>query len=70
MQRVQRVAHRLIDTATSRTVIHNPPRLRGRFVIAVVLPRIRPILARIVGCGYGYGFRPERIARRVLKPRC
>ena len=65
MQRMQRVAHRLIDSATSRTVIHNPPTMRERFVIAVVLPRLRPILARIVG----YGFRPERIARGVLKPR-
>ncbi|WP_343925914.1 FAD-dependent oxidoreductase [Rhodoglobus aureus] len=65
MQRMQRVAHRLINSATSRTVVHNPPRLRERFVIAVVLPRIRPILARIVG----YGFRPERIASGVLKPR-
>ncbi|MGV8911572.1 MAG: FAD-dependent oxidoreductase [Rhodoglobus sp.] len=65
MQRMQRVAHRLIDSATSGPVIHNPPRLRERFVIAVVLPRIRPILARIVG----YGFRPERIARGILTPR-
>ncbi|MGV8858784.1 FAD-dependent oxidoreductase [Rhodoglobus sp.] len=64
MQRMQRVAHRLIDRATSRTVIHNPPWLRERLVIAVVLPRIRPVLARIVG----YGFRPERIARGVLLP--
>jgi len=65
MQRMQRGAHRLIDRATSGVVIHNPPRLRERFVIAVVLPRIRPILARIVG----YGFRPERIAPGVLRPR-
>ena len=65
MQRMQRVAHRLIDSATSRVVIHNPPTPRERFVIAVLLPRIRPILARIVG--YGYGFRPERIARGILK---
>ncbi|WP_010205749.1 FAD-dependent oxidoreductase [Salinibacterium sp. PAMC 21357] len=65
MQRLQRGAHRLIDSATTRTVIHNPPRLRERFVIAAVLPRIRPVLARIVG----YGFRPERIARGVLRSR-
>lgn len=63
MQRMQRVAHRLIDSATSRIVIHNPPTLRERFVIAVLLPRIRPILAWIVG----YGFRPERIARGIVK---
>jgi len=63
MQRMQRVAHRLIGRATATTVIHTPPRLRERFVIAVLLPRIRPILARIVG----YGFRPERIARGVLR---
>ena len=63
MQRMQRVAHWLIDSATSRIVIHNPPTLRERFVIAVLLPRIRPILARIVGCG----FRPERIARGIVK---
>lgn len=65
MQQMQRGAHRLINGATKRTVIHTPPRLRERFVIAVVLPRIRPILARIVG----YGFRQERIARGVLRPR-
>jgi 2-polyprenyl-6-methoxyphenol hydroxylase-like FAD-dependent oxidoreductase len=65
MQRMQRVAHRLIDSATTRTIIHSPPTLRERFVIAVVLPRIRPILARILG----YGFRPERIARGVLRQR-
>ncbi|MBH0084053.1 FAD-dependent oxidoreductase [Salinibacterium sp. SWN167] len=65
MQRMQRVAHRLINRATSGIVLHNPPRPRERFVIAVVLPRVRPILARIVG----YGFRPERIAAGILKPR-
>ncbi|MBH0117442.1 FAD-dependent oxidoreductase [Salinibacterium sp. NG253] len=65
MQRMQRGAHRLINRATSGVVLHNPPRLRERFVIAVVLPRLRPVLARIVG----YGFRPERIARGILLPR-
>ncbi|MBH0110762.1 FAD-dependent oxidoreductase [Salinibacterium sp. NG22] len=65
MQRMQRVAHRLINRATSGVVLHNPPRLRERFVIAVVLPRLRPLLARLVG----YGFRPERIARGILRPR-
>ncbi|MBH0131062.1 FAD-dependent oxidoreductase [Salinibacterium sp. NK8237] len=65
MQRMQRVAHRLINRATRGVVLHNPPQLRERFVIAVVLPRLRPILARIVG----YGFRPERIARGILRPR-
>ena len=57
-------------TAFRRKVAGIAPRLTDAtaaidLVCAVVLPRIRPILARIVG----YGFRPERIARGVLRPR-
>ncbi|QAY61793.1 FAD-dependent oxidoreductase [Microbacterium protaetiae] len=57
MQAIQRRAHGLISAGVPSRIIDNPPTRRQRTVMRLVLPAIRPLVARMVG----YGFRPERL---------
>ncbi|HEY4152795.1 MAG TPA: hypothetical protein VGM38_05690, partial [Pseudolysinimonas sp.] len=54
--------HTTIARGTGRQLLHSPPTRRERFVLAILLPIIRPIAVRVLG----YGFRPERIDAAVL----
>jgi len=62
MQRIQLVLHKYIANADGRQLLHRPPTLRERVVLANLLPVIKPLAVRLVG----YGFRPERIDPAVL----
>ena len=62
MQRVQMVVHGVIGRGRDMVVLHNPPTVGERLAIRLVLPLVRPLIARLVG----YGFRPERIDADVL----
>lgn len=57
MQRMQRVAHRVIGAGDGLHLLHNPPTRPQRTVLRIGIPNLRPILARIVG----YGFLPESV---------
>lgn len=57
MQTMQRVAHRMILSGGLARVLDNPPTRRQRLVLRLLLPALRPLIARIVG----YGFLPERL---------
>ncbi len=57
MQAIQRAAHRLIASGRRGRIIDNPPTRVQRAVLRLVLPTLRPLMARLIG----YGFRPERV---------
>ena len=63
MQRIQIALHRTIAKGGAE-LLHAPPTVRERILLANLLPIIKPIAVRLVG----YGFRPERIDATVLKP--
>lgn len=60
MQRMQRVAHRVIASGRGVRLLHDPPTVPERAFLRFVLPVARPVLARVIG----RGFRPERLERR------
>ena len=64
MQRIQLTLHRTIAKGGAQ-VLHVPPTLRERVLLANLLPILKPLAVRLVG----YGFRPERIDAAVLDPR-
>jgi 2-polyprenyl-6-methoxyphenol hydroxylase-like FAD-dependent oxidoreductase len=64
MQRIQIALHRTIAKGGAQ-LLHAPPTLRERILLANLLPIIKPLAVRLVG----YGFRPERIDTEVLNPR-
>lgn len=57
MQAVQHRAHGLISAGAVTRMVDNPPTRRQRAVMRLVLPMVKPLVARMVG----YGFRPERL---------
>ncbi|KHK99563.1 monooxygenase [Microbacterium mangrovi] len=57
MQAVQRAVHARIASGALSDLIANPPTRRQRLFLRAVLPRVKPLVARLVG----YGFRPERL---------
>lgn len=61
MQRIQLALHRTIGKGGAE-LLHSPPTLRERILLANLLPVIKPLAARLVG----YGFRPERIDPEIL----
>jgi hypothetical protein len=61
MQRIQLAVHRTIGKGGAR-LLHAPPTLRERVLLANLLPIIKPLAVRLIG----YGFRPERIDDAVL----
>jgi len=61
MQRIQLTLHRTIAKGGAQ-LLHAPPTLRERILLANLLPVIKPLAVRLVG----YGFRPERISAEVL----
>jgi len=63
MQRIQLTLHRTIGNGGAR-LLHAPPTLRERVLLANLLPIIKPLAVRLIG----YGFRPERIDDAVLDP--
>ncbi|MEO6532917.1 MAG: FAD-dependent oxidoreductase [Pseudolysinimonas sp.] len=63
MQRIQIAVHRTIAKGGAE-LLHAPPTLRERILLANLLPIIKPLAVRLVG----YGFRPERIDDAVLNP--
>jgi hypothetical protein len=63
MQRIQLALHRTIARGGAQ-LLHAPPTLRERILLANLLPVIRPLAVRLIG----YGFRPERIDAEVLRP--
>ena len=63
MQRIQLTLHRTIGKGGAR-LLHAPPTLRERVLLANLLPIIKPLAVRLIG----YGFRPERIDDAVLDP--
>ena len=63
MQRIQLTLHRTIAKGGAQ-VLHSPPTLRERVLLANLLPILKPLAVRLVG----YGFRPERIDAEVLNP--
>ena len=62
MQRIQLTLHRTIAKGGGARLLHAPPTLRERVLLANLLPIIKPWAVRLVG----YGFRPERIDDAVL----
>ena len=62
MQRIQLTLHRTIAKGGGARLLHAPPTLRERILLANLLPVIKPLAVRLVG----YGFRPERISAEVL----
>jgi 2-polyprenyl-6-methoxyphenol hydroxylase-like FAD-dependent oxidoreductase len=63
MQRIQLTLHRTIAKGGGGRLLHVPPTLRERILLANLLPIIKPLAVRLVG----YGFRPERIEAAVLR---
>ena len=63
MQRIQLALHRTIAHGGAE-LLHAPPTLRERVLLANLLPIVKPLAVRMVG----YGFRPERIDAAVLGP--
>jgi len=63
MQRLQLAVHRTIGKGGAR-LLHAPPTLRERVLLANLLPILKPLAVRLIG----YGFRPERIDAEVLRP--
>ena len=64
MQRIQIALHRALAKGGAQ-LLHAPPTLRERILLANLLPIVKPLAVRLVG----YGFRPERIDADVLDPR-
>ncbi|MCU1405894.1 MAG: monooxygenase [Glaciihabitans sp.] len=62
MQSVQLALHRRIARPGGGAVIPNPMPAGGRLLLAIIMPILRPVAARIVG----RGFRPERISAQLL----
>jgi len=66
MQRIQLALHRTIAKGGIR-LLHAPPTLRERILLANLLPILKPLAVRLVG----FGFRPERVDAAVLDaPSC
>jgi 2-polyprenyl-6-methoxyphenol hydroxylase-like FAD-dependent oxidoreductase len=63
MQRIQIALHRTIARGGAQ-LLHAPPTLRERVLLANFLPVIKPLAVRLVG----FGFRPERVDAAVLDP--
>jgi 2-polyprenyl-6-methoxyphenol hydroxylase-like FAD-dependent oxidoreductase len=62
MQRIQLALHRTIAKGGAR-LLHAPPTLRERVLLANLLPILKPLAVRLIG----YGFRPERIDAGVWR---
>ena len=58
MQPIQLLVHRVIAKPGGGAVLHQPPSRAERVVLAVLLPVLRRLSARLIG----RGFRPERLA--------
>jgi len=63
MQRIQLALHRTIAKGGAQ-LLHAPPTLRERVLLANLLPILKPLAVRLIG----FGFRPERIDAAVLDP--
>jgi len=63
MQRIQLLVHRTIAKGGAQ-LLHAPPTLRERVLLANLLPILKPLAVRLIG----FGFRPERIDAAVLDP--
>jgi 2-polyprenyl-6-methoxyphenol hydroxylase-like FAD-dependent oxidoreductase len=57
MQPIQLTLHRRIAKPGGGAILSNPPTTGARIVLAVVVPLLRRVMARVVG----RGFRPEKI---------
>jgi 2-polyprenyl-6-methoxyphenol hydroxylase-like FAD-dependent oxidoreductase len=62
MQPIQLILHRRIAKPGGGAILSNPPTTGAKIVLAVVVPLIRRVAARVVG----RGFRPEKIRSELV----